>query len=89
MSVYGLSNIAPVHFILHKAMLISILHPHSLLYFDTTLILPPIPTHAHKYTQTLNKVTSDIIDAKTTHATGEVNTPKNRYQDKIPCKAVL
>ena len=36
--------------------------------------------------QALNKVTSDIIDAETTNATNEVNTPKNRYQDKIPCE---
>ena len=36
--------------------------------------------------QTLNKATSDIIDAEITNATDEVNTPKNRYQDKIPCK---
>jgi hypothetical protein len=31
-------------------------------------------------------VTSDVIGAETTGATNEVNIPKNRYQDKIPCK---
>ena len=38
------------------------------------------------YSQILEKVTSDIRSVDTSNATSEANTPKNRYQDKIPCE---
>ncbi len=39
-------------------------------------------------TQILGRVTSDIPNTDTSNATSEPNTPKNRYQDKIPCKEI-
>ena len=88
--MYGLSNLTSVHFILQGNAIhfdTNILHYSPLL--PPPLPPPPPPPHTHINTQTLNKVTSDIIDAETTNATSEVNTPKNRYQDKIPCKAAI
>ena len=38
--------------------------------------------------QILYKLTGDIPSAELTDATSEANTPKNRYQDKIPCEEI-
>ena len=38
------------------------------------------------YWQVLGDVTSGIEGLDTSNATSEPNTPKNRYQDKIPCE---
>ena len=39
--------------------------------------------------QTLDKVTRDVSNVDDSNATTGVNAPKNRYQDKIPCKEML
>ena len=36
--------------------------------------------------QALVRLTEDVPNGNTSHATSEANEPKNRYQDKIPCK---
>ena len=36
--------------------------------------------------QVLNKVTREVSNVDDSSATDDVNVPKNRYQDKIPCK---
>ena len=36
--------------------------------------------------QALVRLTEDVLNSNTSDATSEANEPKNRYQDKIPCK---
>ena len=39
----------------------------------------------YKHPQMLDKVTREV-HMDDSNATTDINTPKNRYQDKIPCK---
>ena len=63
-----------------------IMHNYGVL---TILFAGPKHVYMHSVLQTLGKVTSSIPNVDTSNATTEANTPKNRYQDKIPCNEIV